>query len=95
VRRTSAEEFRSWQFGHSNVEDFGVPSSFGCALGSAKLQFLFLRTSASPVALQILVISDNLHACPNKIIDSSSIQITTLVARLLIPFVVHRFGEIT
>jgi hypothetical protein len=37
VRRTSAEEFRSWQFSHSNVEDFGVPSSFGCALGSTKL----------------------------------------------------------
>jgi hypothetical protein len=23
VRCTSEEEFRSWQFGHSNVEDFG------------------------------------------------------------------------
>jgi hypothetical protein len=37
VRRPSAEEFRSGQFGHSNVEDFGVLSSFGCALGSVKL----------------------------------------------------------
>jgi hypothetical protein len=42
-----------------------------------------------------LVIPDNLHECPNEIIDSSNIQITTSVARLLIPFVVHRFGEIT
>jgi hypothetical protein len=33
----SAEEFRSWQFGHSNIEDFGIPSSFGCVLGSTKL----------------------------------------------------------
>jgi hypothetical protein len=53
------------------------------------------RTGANPVTLQILVIPDNLHECPNEIIDSSNIQITTSVARLLIPFVVHRFGEIT
>jgi hypothetical protein len=72
-----------------------VPSLFGCTLGSTKLQFFFLRTGASPLAFQILVISDNLHECPNKIIDSSNIQITTLVARLLIPFVVDRFGEMT
>jgi hypothetical protein len=63
-------------------------------MGSAKLQFLFPRTGASPVALQILVIPDNLHECPNKIIDYSNIQFTTSVARLLIPFVVHRFGKI-
>jgi hypothetical protein len=52
-------------------------------------------TGASPVAFQILVIPDNLHECPNEIIDSSNIQITISVARLLIPFVVHRFDEIT
>jgi hypothetical protein len=51
-------------------------------------------TGASLVALQILVIPNNMHECLNEIIDSSNIQITTLVARLLIPFVVHRFGEI-
>ena len=95
VRYTSEEEFRSWQFGHSNIEDFGVPSLFGWALDSVKLQLLFSRTGASPVAFQILVISDNLHECLNEIIDSSNIQITTLVARLLISFVMHRFGEIT
>jgi hypothetical protein len=64
-------------------------------LGSAKLQFLFPRTGASLVALQILVIPDNLHECLNEIIDSSNIQITTSVATLLIPFVVHWFGKIT
>jgi hypothetical protein len=64
-------------------------------LDNAKLQFFFPRTGASPVALQILVIPDNLHECPNEIIDYSNIQITTSVARLLILFVVHRFGEIT
>jgi hypothetical protein len=64
-------------------------------LDRTKLQFFFPRTGASLVALQILVISDNLHECLNKIIDSSNIQITTLVARLLIPFVVDRFGEMT
>jgi hypothetical protein len=68
---------------------------FGYALSSTKLQFLFPRIGASPVALQILVVPDNLHECLNKVIDCSNIQITTSVARLLIPFVVHRFGEIT
>jgi hypothetical protein len=46
-------------------------------------------TGVSPVALQILVVPDNLHECPNKTIDYSNIQIITLVARLLIPFDVH------
>jgi hypothetical protein len=64
-------------------------------LGSAKLQFSFPKTDASPLALQILVISDNLHECLNKIIDCSNIQTTTSVAKLLIPFVVDQFGEIT
>jgi hypothetical protein len=67
---------------------------FDCALGSMKLEFLFPRAGASPVAFQILVIPDNLHECPNEIIDCSNIQITTAVARLLIPFVVHRFSVI-
>jgi hypothetical protein len=73
----------------------GSINLFCYALGNTKLQFLFSRTGASPVALQILVIPDNLYECLNKIIDYSNIQITTLVARLLIPFVVYQFGEIT
>jgi hypothetical protein len=46
-------------------------------------------TGASLVALQILIIPDNLHEYPDKIINSSNVQITTSVAKLLIPFVVH------
>jgi hypothetical protein len=53
------------------------------------------RTVASLVALQILVVPDNLYKCPNKIINNSNIQITTSVVRLLIPFAVHRFGKNT
>jgi hypothetical protein len=68
--------------------------TFGCALDSAKQQFLFPRTGASLLALQILVIADNLYECPNKIINCNNIQISTLVARLLKPFMVDRFGEI-
>jgi hypothetical protein len=57
-------------------------------------KFLFPWTGESALALQILVISDDMHGCSNIVIDYSTIKISTSVARLLKPFVVDHFSEI-
>jgi hypothetical protein len=46
------------------------------------------------LTLQILKVSYDLYECPDKIIDSSNIEISTLVARLLKLVVVDHFGKI-
>jgi hypothetical protein len=42
-----------------------------------------------------LIVSDNLHERLDEIIHCSSVKISTSVARLLKPFVVDRFSEIS